>query len=168
MFTVYTVNNISTSALLLTFTVFVFLLFAYRRLRAQVPTLQLHTYHRGHYQTSMPTHENLDRYCSELSSGSDDESLAAARSLRNSCAGNEENALHLIQTNIIEWIANHCREVALLKLVDHSNADLSHRSSSVQHRQSFILALCQFLSNLAACGEGPSHYLWSSAFGVCG
>lgn len=131
-----------------------------------VPTFTLS--HGDHYLTSMPTLENLDRYCSELSSGSDDESLAAARSLRNSCAGNEENALHLIQTNIIEWIANHCREVALLKLVDHSNADLSHRSSSVLHRQSLVLALCQFLSNLAACGEGPSHYLWSSAFGVCG
>lgn len=124
--------------------------------------------HAHNLLPSMGTLEELDRCCSRLTSGSSDESLAAARSLRNSCAGSEGNALHLIATNVIEWIAIHCREVALLKLGDQCGAGSSQSSSSIKHRQSFILALCQFLSNFAACGERPSHYLWSNAFGAPG
>ena len=118
----------------------------------------------------MVTIDKLDLWCNQLTSGSSEESLAAARSLRNACSGalNEKNALFLIQNNTIEWIAIHCRKVALLKLGDHCVAPSSQSSSSSQHARSFILALCQLLSNVAACGEKPSHYLWSAAFGVHG
>lgn len=116
----------------------------------------------------MGTLEELDCCCSRLTSGSSEESLAAARSLRNLCAGDEENAIHLIETNVVEWTAIHCREVALLKLGDQCGAGSSQSSSNIKHRQSFILALCQFLSNFAACGDRPSHYLWSNAFGAQG
>ena len=113
--------------------------------------------------------EQLDHLCKELTLGLKDSSLAAARALRNSCAGNLQNASYLAQTKVIQWIAVYCRETALMKPDFNCNESDDHATCiSAQERELFILALCQFLSNFAACGRNPSEYLWSSSFGVHG
>lgn len=122
----------------------------------------------------MAVDENLDSLCHAVVSGSPDSSLAAVRALRNLCAGSIENASHLVQTNLIQWIAKYCRETALLKSNFDDNGDdgeiysPSQNSSSTAGNELYILALCQFLSNFAACGTYPSQFLWSPAFGENG
>lgn len=113
--------------------------------------------------------EQLDHLCKELTSGRKDSSLAAARALRNSCAGNLQNASYLAQNNVIDWIAVYCRETALLKPnYDCNESDDRDKQINADERELFVLALCQFLSNFAACGRNPSEYLWSSSFAVHG
>lgn len=113
--------------------------------------------------------EQLDQLCKELTSGLKDSSLVAARALRNSCAGNLQNASYLAQTNVIEWVAVYCRQTALLKPDFNDNEGDDHATYiSAHERELTILALCQFLSNFAACGKNPSEYLWSSSFAVHG
>ena len=102
-------------------------------------------------------------------------SVAAARALRNSCAGNQENASYLSKLKVIEWIAKYCREIALMKMTpDDSDEpfgggrDDKGDDRNQQDTDNFLLALCQFLSNFGGCGEESALFLWSSSFGENG
>ena len=118
---------------------------------------------------------SLDVICDAIMSQSSSSSVSAARALRNSCAGNEENASYLSKLKVIEWIAKYCREIALMKMTpDDSDEpfggkpDVNMRDGNQQDKDNFLLALCQFLSNFGGCGEESALFLWSSSFGENG
>ena len=124
----------------------------------------------------MLTDECLNELCATVRNGSVDEALQAARALRNACAGNRQNAEYLVRSDIIQWIAMYCREIALMKAnysdeeANDSRSQISEctKDSDNKGKELLVLALCQFLSNFSACGEGPSQFLWSSLFGEHG
>ena len=126
----------------------------------------------------MKSDGSLDYLCSNLFTEYSKTSLSLARALRNSCAGNVQNAGYLMEMNVIPCIAKYCREVALLKSDlhddhdDSTNADSNNTASqdrrSIQERELFVLSLCQFLSNFAGCSEASSLFLWSPSFGENG
>ena len=120
----------------------------------------------------MLTEECLDGLCATVKTDSLDRALEAARALRNSCAGNRQNAEYLVRSEIIQWIAMFCRDIALMKsnFNDEDNIDRSDYPgvSDNKAKELLVLALCQFLSNFSACGECPSQFLWSSSFGEHG
>ena len=123
----------------------------------------------------MKTVGSLDVICDAIMSQSSSSSVAAARALRNSCAGNEENASYLSKLKVIEWIAKYCREIALMKMTPEDSdeafgggRDDKRDDSNQQETDNFLLALCQFLSNFGGCGEESALFLWSSSFGENG
>lgn len=124
----------------------------------------------------MLTEECLDGLCATAKCDSVDRALEAVRALRNSCAGNLQNAEYLVRCDIIQWIAMFCRDIALMSS-NFSDEDSANRCcnnpknpgvSDDKARGLLVLALCQFLSNFSACGECPSQLLWSPSFGEHG
>lgn len=127
----------------------------------------------------MRSNGSLDFLCTALFSEYSDISLTVARALRNSCAGNIENATYLTEMKVVQWLATCCREIALLKSDFDDDSDsnggpyggtngesFSKRCNT--ERESFVLALCHLLSNFAACGVQSSLFLWSTFFGEDG
>jgi hypothetical protein len=108
--------------------------------------------------------------CIKLLSDDEPNDLSVVRGLRNACAGNEKNAEYLIEMNVLQWIAKFCREVALLKsnLDDNMEEKESHSKNGDHSAALFVLALCQLLSNFAACGSLSAQFLWSDSFGEIG
>jgi hypothetical protein len=98
--------------------------------------------------------------CITLLSDDELDDLSVVRGLRNACAGNEKNAEYLIKMNVLQWIVKYCRKVAL------SKSNLDDDIGKVE--SIFVLALCQLLSNFAACGSSPAQFLWSASFGEIG
>ena len=118
---------------------------------------------------------SLDVICDAIMSQSSSSSVSAVRALRNSCAGNEENASYLSKLKVIDWIAKYCREIALMKMTPDDNdgpfgggRDDKVDDRNQQDTDNFLLALCQFLSNFGGCGEESALFLWSSSFGENG
>lgn len=120
----------------------------------------------------MEANGSLDSLCLALLSGTSSNTLTIARALRNACAGNEENASHVKKMKVVEWIAAYCREIALWKSTGEEEGhhlDGSAISGIENHdKELIIMALCQLLSNFAACGVHSSLFLWSSSFGENG
>ena len=120
----------------------------------------------------MKANGNLHLLCVDLLSGESSDQLTTARALRNACAGNEENAIFIANMQVVEWIAAYCRETALWKLnctnEGHNLDGSTDGQTEIQKKGSVFLALCQLLSNFAACGEQSSTFLWSPCFGENG
>ena len=120
----------------------------------------------------MKTNGDLHLLCVDLLSGESSDPLTTARALRNACAGNEENAVFIGGMQVLEWFAAHCREAALWKLsCKDERHDLdggTYDQTEMQKKGTLFLALCQFLSNFAGCGEQSSMLLWSPCFGENG
>jgi hypothetical protein len=114
--------------------------------------------------------ESLHFLCITLLSNDEPGDLSVVRGLRNACAGNERNAEYLIRMNVLQWITKFCRETALMKtnLDDDADEMESHSKNSDHSNALFILALCQLLSNFAACGLSSAQFLWSASFGETG
>lgn len=100
--------------------------------------------------------------------------LQMSRALRNSCAGNKENADTVVKKDILIWIDTYCRQIALFKSdsKDDSDKAIELKNEEEQEpmidRKFFLLALCQLLSNFAGCGYQYASYLWGPSFGEAG
>jgi hypothetical protein len=81
-----------------------------------------------------------------------------------------QNAFYVWQRGIITWSATYCRKIATSKSnfeAKEINAkELTPAISlSDADQKVFLVALCQLLSNFAACGSEVSLLLWSESFG---
>ena len=98
--------------------------------------------------------------------------IPLVKELRNSIRSNDDKniACYLQQENIIKYIANICKIIAINKFTtinidSNNNNDDDSNNNDINACSIVVLYLCQFIANFTACSDDQKKFLWSKENG---
>ena len=99
--------------------------------------------------------------------------IPLVKELRNTISSNDDKniACYLQQENIIKYIANICKIIAINKFTtinidsNDDNDDDSNDDNDINACSIIVLYLCQFIANFTACSDDQKKFMWTKENG---